>query len=90
MNIEQLYQVSAFIVGVSLIIVIAIKLRKSPKFEPVKVLNLQPGVYQNKRTGNIIHVRAFKGNMACVADETGTWNVSYDVLDSQYYFIGVL
>lgn len=64
--------------------------RKSPGFDPVKSLNLKSGVYQNKTTGEVVEVRGFDDKLAYVTDNTGAWNIRYDVLEANYTFIGAL
>lgn len=90
MSTEHLIATGTFMIVVTAVILIAAAIMPRAKFNPVKVLNLKPGVYQNRSNGNLIEVRAFNGNKACVVSQTGIYNISYDVLDANYAYVGEL
>lgn len=59
-------------------------------FDPIKALNLKAGIYQNSITGNLIEVRNFNDGNAYIVDSYGTRLLRYDILDSNYSFVGSL
>ena len=88
----HLVTVGGFIIVVSGLLAVIMQVAFSRKrvFKPVKALNLRPGVYQNRRNGNIIEVRSFNDNMAFATDGNGCWNIRYDILNAEYTFLGQL
>lgn len=60
------------------------------KFNPVKALGLKPGLYQSRLSGDLIEVVRFNENMAYVCNDTGTWNIRYNILVDNYDYVGSL
>lgn len=74
----------------TLVFVVLIKLNAPQKFNPIKALNLSPGLYQNKVTGSLIEVKGFDGTNAVVRNNSRQFSMRYDILDREYVFVGLV